>query len=70
MAAACGSSQTPWAECRRENAWRRAGRNADHRLDTIEDLRCDKLEREGRADLPSPPAPAAPAPASSEGSAQ
>ena len=47
---ACAPAKTPSEACRRQAAANRMGRsfNPDPRLDTIENIRCDEMEREER----------------------
>lgn len=46
----CQPARTPSEACRRQNMAKRIGRSAnpDPRLDAIEDIRCDEMEREER----------------------
>jgi predicted nucleic acid-binding Zn-ribbon protein len=48
--AGCTPAKSPSEECRRQNAWKRVGRSShpDPRLDALEDIRCDEMERDER----------------------
>lgn len=50
VGAGCQPAKTPSEACRRQNAWNRVGRstNPDPRLDALENMRCDEMEREER----------------------
>jgi len=48
--AACRPAEPPSEDCRRQSGWRRVGRSAnpDPRLDALEEMRCDGMQREER----------------------